>query len=270
MKDFPLVSIIMPNYNYVLYLEQSIQSVLQQTYPHFELIIIDDASTDSSLSLIKQFQEKDLRIKLIVNEKNEGVVFCRNKGIDVSLGEYVCFIDPDDLWVTNKIEIQLNALQNQNGNLCFTDIQVIDSKGIKLKNRKHFFKEYSYNSLLKRNFVPHSSLLLNKKILAAIRYQEIPTNRFEKWLMKKLRIQKIIHEDYALLLNIFKNVPVKAIYLNQTLVSYRVHSNNYSGNYSKKILSLYCIYKNTQNFNILESIYLTIRLAFFASLKNLS
>jgi glycosyltransferase involved in cell wall biosynthesis len=271
MSALPLVSVIMPNYNYLFYLEQSVQSVLQQTFSNFELIIVDDASADGSVELLKDLQQKDARIKVLYNQENRGVVFCRNTAIEISEGQYLSFIDPDDIWNLNKLEVQLNALQNNQGNLCFSDIQIIDANGNKLKKRKHSFNEYSYKSLLKRNFVPHSSLLLQRDILGNIRYPEIlPKHASEKWLMSKLGIKKIIHEDYALLLHIFKNKAVHAIHINEVLVLYRVHNNNYSGNHFKKLLSLYCIYKNTQGFGVIKSMYFTVRLAFFASVKNIS
>jgi glycosyltransferase involved in cell wall biosynthesis len=270
MNELKMVSVIMPNYNYARYIQQSIEAVLAQTYLNIELIIIDDASTDNSLEIIKNLSEKDHRIKVVVNDLNKGVVACRNLGIENARGMYLCFIDPDDIWEINKINLQLEALQKHNGNLCFTDIQIIDAEGVKGKIRKHYYHEYSYNSLLKRNFIPHSTLLVQKGLLENIRYEDIWVNNFQQWIMNKLAIKKIIHEDYVLLLKIFKTKNVQAVHLSQPLVLYRVHPNNYSGNYFKKFLSLYCIYRNTQGFNFIKSIFFTLRIAVLASIKNIS
>jgi glycosyltransferase involved in cell wall biosynthesis len=270
MIDLPLVSVIMPNYNYAKYLEKSIDSVIKKSYSNIELIIIDDASTDISAKILIEEKAKDSRIKILVNNKNEGVVYCRNKGIEISKGEFLCFLDPDDIWLINKVEIQVENLLAKQANLCFTDIDIIDGEDNLIKTRKHSFTSYTYKTLLKRNFVPHSSLMVKKELLGSLRYQEIPTSTFETWLMKKMGIKKIIHEDYVLLLNLFKNNSVKPIHINEALILYRVHANNYSGNYLNKLFSLYCIYKNTQGFNVFVSIYYTIRLAYFASLKNIS
>jgi teichuronic acid biosynthesis glycosyltransferase TuaG len=164
MNELQMVSVIMP-YSYARYIEQSIEAVLAQTYSNIEVIIIDDTSTDDSIEIIQQFAANDNRIKVITNHTNQGVVVCRNLGIEKASGMYLCFIDPDDIWDLNKLEIQLQALETSNGNLCFTDIQIIDAVGEKGKIRKHYYHEYSYKSLLKRNFIPHSTLLLKKNFL---------------------------------------------------------------------------------------------------------
>ena len=270
MNELQMVSVIMPNYNYARYIEQSIEAVLAQTYSNIEVIIIDDTSTDDSIEIIQQFAANDNRIKVITNHTNQGVVVCRNLGIEKASGMYLCFIDPDDIWDLNKLEIQLQALETSNGNLCFTDIQIIDAVGEKGKIRKHYYHEYSYKSLLKRNFIPHSTLLLKKELLDNIRYEDIWVNSFQQWIMNKLEIKKIIHEDYVLLLKKKKKKNVQAVHVNQPLVFYRVHANNYSGSYFKKFLSLYCIYRNTQDFSFLKSVYCTFRIAILASIKNIS
>lgn len=270
MNEQALVSVIMPNFNYAKYLKQSIDAVLVQTYSFVELIIVDDASTDNSLEIIQQYVSQNNNIKLISNKKNKGVVACRNLGIEIAKGSYLCFIDPDDYWEENKLALQLQAMLDANSNLCFTDLQIIDSDGRKGKIRKHHYQDYSYKSLLKRNFIPHSTLIVKKDLLEAIRYKEIEVNTFQKKIMQLLSIKNIIHEDYVLLLTIFKNKQVKPIHLDQPLVNYRVHANNYSGNYLKKLFSLYCIYRNTQDFGFIRSVFYTIRIAFLASVKNIS
>lgn len=270
MKEMSLVSIIMPNYNYAKYLEQSINSVLAQTYSNFEIIIIDDASTDNSVEIIQLYVNRYKNIQLITNTINKGVIACRNLGIELAKGNYLCFIDPDDFWEKNKLALQIEALESQNANLCFTDLQIIDANGKKGKIRKHFYNEFSYSSLLKRNFIPHSTLIVTKELLEGIRYKELQVTKYQMVVMQKFKINKIIHEDYEFLLNIFKNKQVNAIHIAKPLVNYRIHNNNYSGNYIKKIFSLYCIYKNTQGFGYIQSILYTIRIAFLASIKNLS
>lgn len=270
MNELEMVSVIMPNYNYARYIQQSIESVLAQTYTNIELIIIDDGSTDDSIKIIHNLIAKDYRIKVIENKLNKGVVVCRNLGIEQASGMYLCFIDPDDIWDINKLKLQLEALKKYNGNLCFTDIQIIDTDGVKGKIRKHHYLEYSYNNLLKRNFIPHSTLLVQKALLENIRYEDIWVNSFQQWIMNKLVIKKIIHEDYVLLLKIFKTKNVQPVHLSEPLVLYRVHANNYSGSYFKKFWSLYCIYRNTQGFNFVKSVFFTLRIAILASIKNLS
>lgn len=113
-----LVSIITPSYNKDKYISETINSVLNQTYPNWELIIIDDVSTDSTLNIINTFKEKDSRIKLYINSENKGANFCRNYGIQQSKGEYIIFLDADDLLSTNCLENRLAKIENTNLDFC--------------------------------------------------------------------------------------------------------------------------------------------------------
>lgn len=101
--DLPKVSVVIPNYNYEKYVARTINSVLAQTYPNLEIIVIDDGSKDNSLEVLKSFGDK---IK-VVRQKNQGVSRARNYGVELSSGEYIAFLDADDLWLSDKIEKQL-------------------------------------------------------------------------------------------------------------------------------------------------------------------
>ena len=103
MKSQPLVSVVIPNYNYAIYLEQCIESVLSQTYSNLEIILVDDGSNDNSLEVARQFEDK---IK-IVTQTNLGVNAARNNGIKEAVGEFIAICDSDDYWVSNKIEKQM-------------------------------------------------------------------------------------------------------------------------------------------------------------------
>lgn len=259
----------MPNYNYSNFLEESINSVLDQTYSNIELIIVDDCSTDGSVEKIKKYLI-DSRVQLIINTENKGVSYCRNRGIEASKGDYLAFIDPDDHWVLNKIELQMRWMNDNTANLCFSNITIIDATGGLKKERKHHFKAYTYRQLLKRNFVPHSSLIVEKELVKSFSYPEIKTNSaLLGKLMKLTNTKRLIHEDFAFLLNIFKLPTVKAAHIEESLVFYRTHQNSYSANHIKKIISLYSIFNENQSFNPLTSFYFTIRLAILATLKNI-
>ncbi|HBC5517211.1 TPA: glycosyltransferase family 2 protein, partial [Proteus mirabilis] len=106
-KDY-LVSIIMPCFNSEKYISEAIESVLKQTYSNFELIIIDDNSTDSTLKIINSF--RDNRITIISFDENQGAGVARNKGIEVANGRFIAFLDSDDLWSKNKLEAQIKFM----------------------------------------------------------------------------------------------------------------------------------------------------------------
>ncbi len=92
----PVFSVVVPVYNAERYLNKTLQSILDQDFPDFELILVDDRSTDGSLSVLKVFAEKDARIIVLNNDMNRGAAEARNRGIDIARGEYLCFVDADD------------------------------------------------------------------------------------------------------------------------------------------------------------------------------
>ncbi|CAM8291886.1 glycosyltransferase family 2 protein [Morganella morganii] len=122
-----LVSIIMPCYNAEQYIKESINSVINQTYKNFELIIVDDLSTDRSIDIIKSFN--DDRIKLIQLTQNGGAGVARNAGIEAARGRFIAFLDSDDLWRPNKLEIQLKHMLSGNYPLSYTQYQKFTQEG---------------------------------------------------------------------------------------------------------------------------------------------
>ena len=124
-----MISIIIPAYNAEKYLESTIQSVINQTYTDWELIIINDGSNDGTLELISNFKDRDSRIKVFSYE-NAGVAHSRNRGIAKARGEYIAFLDADDLWTPNKLEMQLEALQNNlDVGVAYSWVDYIDETG---------------------------------------------------------------------------------------------------------------------------------------------
>ena len=114
-----LVSVIMPSFNTEKYINDSINSVLRQTYDNFELIIVDDCSSDNSVEVIKKYG--DFRIRLIVNTSNKGAAFSRNRALRESKGEWIAFLDSDDIWEPNKLEEQIKFMIESNCWFSYTD-----------------------------------------------------------------------------------------------------------------------------------------------------
>jgi glycosyltransferase involved in cell wall biosynthesis len=123
----PLVSVIMPAYNAEKYITDSINSVIAQTYTEWEIIVIDDGSTDNTSSVVKKITEKDNRVKYIYQE-NGRQGKARNNGIRHSQGEYIAFLDADDLWVPEKVRIQVELLQTKKMDLVFSDSYIFEDK----------------------------------------------------------------------------------------------------------------------------------------------
>ena len=113
MKDTPLISVIIPSYYSENYIGECIRSIQKQTYKNWELIIVDGLSKDSTVEIVQKYQNRDNRLKLIMNPDDNGPAQARSKGIKISNGEYIAFIDSDDTWLPEKLEKQLKfMLQN--------------------------------------------------------------------------------------------------------------------------------------------------------------
>ncbi|GHU75177.1 hypothetical protein FACS189461_0930 [Spirochaetia bacterium] len=124
-----LVSIITPNYNCSRFIGKTIESVLAQTYQNWEMIIVDDCSTDGSYEIALDYARKDSRIKVYRTEHNSGAALCRNKAIELSQGQYLAFLDSDDLWLPEKLEKQLKFMQENDCDFSFTEYELIDEEG---------------------------------------------------------------------------------------------------------------------------------------------
>ncbi|WP_342135315.1 glycosyltransferase family 2 protein [Providencia rettgeri] len=156
-----LVSIIMPCYNAEQYIKDSINSVLNQTYPHFELIIIDDLSTDNSINIINSFS--DNRIKLIQLTQNGGAGVARNTGIEAAQGRFIAFLDSDNLWRPNKLEVQLSHMIEGNYPLSYTQYQKFTQEG---KGKLVIPPNtVTYNELLYCNIIGCLTAVYDTKIL---------------------------------------------------------------------------------------------------------
>lgn len=189
-KFNPLVSVVLPTYNRARLLRRAVKSVLDQTYPNFELIVVDDCSTDGTEGVVKGFQ--DDRIRYIRHEKNQGAPITRNTGIRAAKGKYIAFQDSDDVWYSTKLEKQVNAF-----NSAPIDLGVIYTSFWLIDNDKETMVPSSlvkhtegkiHNALLAMNFVSLSSAIVKKECFVNVgMFENIP--RFQDWELW-LRISK--------------------------------------------------------------------------------
>lgn len=151
MKNEPLVSVIIPTYNRKNTILASVNSVLNQTYKNIELIVVDDCSTDDTEKTVKSID--DSRIKYIKLEKNSGACVARNKGIEISRGEFIAFNDSDDLWLPEKINSQLDFFYKNNAEISFCKMECRTPENNFIHNFPNieFDKKISYKNLLKYN-----------------------------------------------------------------------------------------------------------------------
>ncbi len=128
MEDYGKVSVIMPAYNSGKYIGQAIDSVIAQTYPNWELLIVDDASSDSTFRLLEQKKAAEPRIKIFQHSTNLGTQYARNKAIEMATGRFIAFLDADDLWLPEKLEIQLKTIKKHDITGCFSSYELIDEE----------------------------------------------------------------------------------------------------------------------------------------------
>lgn len=218
----PLVSIIVPAYNAEKYIANTINSVRQQTYDNWNLMILDDCSTDNTRNIVKSFVNIDSRIHLYENSKNLGAAKTRNRGIELADSKWIAFLDSDDLWHREKLEKQLKAIQNEGAELCYTSYAVVDSNGEKARKNYIVPQITDYNALLKENVIGCSTVLLRADLAKKYYFD---TNFYL--------------EDYALWLDLLKD-GYKAVGCEEILVDWYLHSGSRSYN---KIRSAYMRWK---------------------------
>lgn len=218
MNNTPLISIITPIFNGEKYILETIQSVLNQTYANWEMIIVDNKSTDKSIEVIKTVC--DDRIKIIYLEYNSGgPARPRNVGLDNAKGEYIAFLDADDVWLTNKLEEQLAFMAKNNLNFSSTSAHYIDEKSNsiakmnKYKNYLRRFRVYNLENLLKFKFIFTSSVMIKKNILE------------QKFNEEKNCISV---EDYYMWLQVLNSPNTKYGFLHKELLLYRIVLNSVS------------------------------------------
>jgi len=164
MKNSILISVVMPNYNGHRFVEQAIDSVLHQTYPNFELLVVDDCSKDDSLSLIQQKAQSDNRIKVIALEHNAGVANARNVGIKEARGEYIALLDNDDLWTEDKLERQL-ALAGNGADIIYCSYDFIDEQNNPIKTPFIVPQQTNFNKMLASSVISCSTSFIKTELM---------------------------------------------------------------------------------------------------------
>ena len=245
-----LVSIIMPYYKKKKYIKIAINSVIRQTYKNFELIIIYDDGNKEDLTFLKKIVKKDKRIKLFINKKNLGAGRSRNKGIKLSKGIFIAFLDSDDLWKKNKLKKQIIFMKKNGIDASHTSYNIINSYNKEIGSRKA--KDMSHKLLLKSCDIGLSTVMLKKKIITnKIKFANIKTK-----------------EDYVLWLKITLN-DKKIFAVQHNLTKWRKLDDSLSSSSLQKLYDGYLVYRKYMNFNILKSFICLMSLSFNYFLKEI-
>jgi len=222
-----LVSIVMPACNAEKQISESVQSVVSQTFPHWELLIIDDGSTDSTRLIARNFESKDPRIRLIGLQKNQGVAHARSVGIASSTGRYLAFLDSDDLWLPLKLERQVEFMKRRGIAFSFTEYRAIGREG-QLGPRTRVPEKVDYNDLLKGNVIGCLTVMIDRSIIGPF------------------AIPRIDHaEDFATWLQILKQ-GYTAWGIKEDLARYRLSPASLSANKFRAVLRTWGLYREVE------------------------
>lgn len=231
------VSIICAAYNCESCVEETIKSVLNQTFSDWEMIIADDCSTDNSASVIKAIAKFNPQIKYVKLEKNSGPAVARNTGISMAKGRYIAFIDSDDVWHPEKLEKQVSFMQAEDAPASCTDYAHMDKDGVLTGRIIKCKKRCNYNACVWTNPIGNSTVMYDTQALGKLYYPLVP-NR----------------EDYAMWLAMLRKT--KYIYgISETLMYYRTGGSSFSSNKIKMAKYQYKVYRECEGFGVLRAAF---------------
>ena len=240
----PLVSIITPSYNSEKFISETLQSVQNQTHQNLEMIIVDDCSQDKTVEIIESFIKNDKRIQLHRLDKNYGAGIARNTAINSAKGDYIAFLDADDLWKPEKLAKQLAFMKTNSLPFTFSYYDWIDEAGNLLKKRIEAPANLTYKQLFYCNYVGNLTGIYEVKF-----FGKIPISTIRK------------RQDWIMWLTILKKIKT-AQPVPESLAFYRVRENSISASKIDLIKHNFMVYRQFHKLNVVNSVFCMIRFLF--------
>ncbi len=234
------VSIIMPAYNSEEFIASAIDSIVNQEFQKWELIITDDCSNDSTWSILNSYAGKDNRIRIYRLKHNSGAGVARNNSIKYSTTKMLAFIDSDDIWYPSKLIEQLSFMQSTNASISFTSYGLIDRFGLKQKQRIQVAGQVNYKNYLKNTIIGMSTAMINTEITGPITFENIRTR-----------------QDTLLWIKLLKRGHV-ARAIEKELVAYRMRMDSISANKILAVKQVWNVYHNYAALSIPQTFYYMI------------
>lgn len=191
-----LVSIVTPVYNAERFIEKTINSVQAQTYKQFEMILVDDCSPDDSAAVIKKLAALDDRIKYVKLEENAGAAVARNTGLEHAKGQYIAFIDSDDVWKPEKLAKQIAFMKKNDYAFSYTNFEMVEEDGTVINASVPLPEKLNYSGLLKNTAIACSTVIIDRKVIGDFRMPLVRKGQDTATWLKILRAH-----DYAYLFN---------------------------------------------------------------------
>ena len=233
-----LVSIIMPSWNTGKFIMESIQSVFAQTYEKWELLIADDHSTDNTDDIVRPFLQ-DARVRYLTTDKNCGAALTRNRAIREARGEWIAFLDSDDLWMPEKLEKQIAFMTEHGFNLSYTEYEKIAENGHPLNVIVSGPAVVDRKKIYRYDYIGQLTMMYNAKHFGLIQVEDIKKNN-----------------DYAIRLQLFKKPGTEAYLLKEILAKYRIRKKSISHDkLSRKLRSHYDLFHICDKKTVLASFW---------------
>lgn len=249
MQD--LVSIITPTWNCSKYVEETIRSVQKQTWSNWEMIIVDDCSTDQTVELIKALAAEDPRIILLQQEENGGAAKARNRALEASKGRYIAYLDADDIWKPRKLEKQIRFMKKRKIGFSCISYEVIDDDGTKLNKEVHMLPKVDYVGFLTNNLLQTVGIMADVTIIDK-KYFVMPDLRRRQDAATWLQVLKAGYKCYG---------------LDEVLAEYRRAQGSLSANKVKAVKGVWGLYRDIEHLSLPFSCYCFVRYAVLAVWK---
>lgn len=247
-----LISIVTPVYNAERFIGETIKGVQAQEYANWEMLLVNDQSTDTSLEIIEQFATEDSRIKVINLAENSGAAVARNTGIEAAQGQYLAFVDSDDVWDKDKLIRQISFMQKGDIAFSYTDFRLVDETGQVLKEKANVPISLDYTGLLKNTAIACSTVMIDRNIIGDFRMP----------LVRK-------GQDTATWLQIMRETGISAFGITQPLNSYRQVAGSISSDRVGALKRTWNTYYNLEKLPLPKALYYFTYYVFNAIMRRL-
>jgi len=246
IKNKDTVAIILPNYNNYKFIENTVSSIIKQSYKKWELFIVDDCSEKKTITILKNLK-KNKKIKLIFLNKNKGAGYCRNLAIKKSRSDFLAFIDADDIWHKEKLTKQINFMKINKYNFSYTHYTTFNDRNSFIKNIKTPYR-FNFETFTKNTSIATSTMIVRRSLSADIKFSNSK-----------------ICEDYYYKCQILKKIKY-AYCFPKFLTKYQIRKNSLQSNKIRNLYWMWKINNNLNNFNIIKNL-ISLFLISFNSLK---
>ncbi|HGH1671491.1 glycosyltransferase family 2 protein [Bacillus thuringiensis] len=245
----PYVSVITPSYNSIRFIGETISSVQNQSYENWEMIIVDDGSTDQSAVKIKEIIEGDSRIRLLSLKENVGAAKARNLAIQEARGRYIAFLDSDDIWLPHKLKTQLLFMEEMNIAFSYASYSLIDENGNELNREVSAPKSVDYHYLVGNTIIGCLTVMIDREKIPYVEMPSIQPEDTALWL-------NLLHEGY------------EAKGIQQVLAKYRIVTNSVSRNKIRAAFRYWKLLREQERLNSVQIFYYFSKYAYHAYKKN--